>query len=85
MLPKLKFFVIFKADLQKYIYRFYGSEPTNRYLDFRLPWPAKFAVGFSAPGKWDPFEIYLLVTWNALSFDRTYLSFPNIKLNSFFT
>jgi hypothetical protein len=54
-------------------------------LDFRLPWPAKFAVGFSSPGKWGPFEKYLPVTWNAPSFDRTYLSFPSIKLNGFFT
>jgi hypothetical protein len=42
-------------------------------------------VGFSAPGKWGPFGIYLPVTWNGPSFDRTYLSFPSIKLNGFFT
>jgi hypothetical protein len=82
--PKVPIFAIFEADLQKYINRFYYSGPTV-YLDFRLPWPAKFAVGFSCPGKRGPFEKYLPVTWNAPNFDRTYLGFPSIKLNGIFT
>jgi hypothetical protein len=54
-------------------------------LDFRLPWPAKLAVECSAPEKWGPFENNLPVTWNTSSFDRTYLGFPSINLDGFFT
>jgi hypothetical protein len=80
MAPKVPIIDIFKANLQKYI-SFYGSGPTRSvYLDFCLPWPAKFAVGFSSPGKWSPYEKYLPVTWNVPSFDRTsYLGFLSIK------
>jgi hypothetical protein len=54
-------------------------------LDFRLPWPAKIAAGMLTPGKWWPFEIYLTTAWTAPYFDHTYLGFPSIKSNGFFT
>jgi hypothetical protein len=53
--------------------------------DFRLPWPAKIAARMLTPGKWWPFEIYLTTTWTAPYFDHTYLGFPSIKSNGFFT
>jgi hypothetical protein len=37
------------------------------------------------PGKWWPFGIYLTTTWTAPYFDHTYLGFPSIKSNGFFT
>jgi hypothetical protein len=55
------------------------------YLDFRLPWPAKIAAGMLTPGKWRPFEMYLTTTWTAPYFDHTYLGFPSINSNGFFT
>jgi hypothetical protein len=55
------------------------------YLNFRLPWSAKIAAGMFSPGKWWPFEIYLTPTWIAPYFDHTYLGFPSIKSNGFFT
>jgi hypothetical protein len=56
------------------------------YLDFRLPWPAKIAAGMLTPEKWWSFEIYLSVTWNALtSITHMYLDVPNAELNGFFT
>jgi hypothetical protein len=50
----------FSRPIYKNMYGLYGSGPTTSvYLEFHLPWPAKFAVGFSSPGEWGPFEIYL--------------------------
>jgi hypothetical protein len=54
-------------------------------LDFRLPWPAKITAGMLTPGERWPFEIYLTTTWTAPYFDHTYLGFPSIKSNGFFT
>jgi hypothetical protein len=54
------------------------------YLNFRLPWPAKIAAGMLTPGKWRPFE-YHTTTWTAPYFNHTYLGFPSIKSNGFFT
>jgi hypothetical protein len=65
---------------------FFGPGPMRDvYLDFRLPWPAKIAARMLTPGKWRPFEIYLTATWTAPYFDHTYLGFPSIKSNGFFT
>jgi hypothetical protein len=54
-------------------------------FDFRLPWSGKIAAEMLKPGKWRPFEIYLTTTWTAPYFDDTYLGFPSIKSNDFFT
>jgi hypothetical protein len=62
--------------------------PLDRWeVDFRLPFLAKIAVGLLTLRKWQPFENYLPVTSisNALIFDHTYLGFPSIKSNNFFT
>jgi hypothetical protein len=53
MLTKLRFWPS-SRPIYKNIYRFSGPG---------------FAVGYSAPGKWGPFEKYFPVTWNAPSFE----------------
>jgi hypothetical protein len=75
----------FEADL-KNIHAFFEPGPMRDvYLDFRLPLPAKTATKMLTPEKWRPFEIYLTTTWTAPYFDHTYLGFPSIKSNGFFT
>jgi hypothetical protein len=83
--PKNPIFAIFKANLQKHIsFLLFMARDEKCYLDFRLPQPAKFAVGFPSPGKWGPFEKYLPITWNAPSFDRIFLGIlKNINLIKF--
>jgi hypothetical protein len=78
-------FTIFKANLQKYVWLLWLRTNGKYLFGFCLPQPSKFAVEFSSPGKWSPFEKYLPVTWNAPSFDRIFLGFPSIKLNGLFT
>jgi hypothetical protein len=51
----------------------------------RLPWYAKIAAGMLTPGKWRPFEIYLTTIWTTHYFGHTYLGFPSIKSNGFFS
>ena len=76
----------FSRPIYKNIYAQNCSRPMGSvYLDFRLPWPSKFAVGTLSPGKWWPFEIMLPIIWITHIFDRIYLGFPSIKLNDFFT
>jgi hypothetical protein len=46
--------------MYKNFYAFFGPGPMGGvYLDFRLPCPAKIAVGLLTLRKWRPFENYL--------------------------
>jgi hypothetical protein len=80
---KVPILAYFEADLKKYTCFFWAG--TNVYLDFRFLWSVKVAADMLTSGKWWPFEIYLTTTWTAPYFDHTYLGFPSIKSNGFFT
>jgi hypothetical protein len=82
---KIPILANFEADLEN-IHAFFGPGPMRDvYLDFRLPWPANISAGMLTPGKWWPFEIYLATARTLPYFDHTYLGFPSIKSNAFFT
>jgi hypothetical protein len=84
MLPKFQFSP-FSRPIYKNIYRFYGSGPTGSVFGLSFTLACRIYRGIFSSGKMGPFEIYLPVTWNAPSFDRTYLGFTKIELNGFLT
>ena len=74
-----------KCSQSSRFHHFQGRFKKIYMLVLGRPRPAKIAARMLPPEKLWPFEIYLPITWNALIFDRTYLGFPRIELNDFFT
>jgi hypothetical protein len=62
------------------------SPETNKYgFFFSRALTHSSSPSTKLPPEWLPFEIYFSTTWTAPYFDHTYLGFPSIKSNGFFT